>query len=498
MNIQTPDSLSRFYDWLLTGNRPLFLLVGIVTVIVSITLVDRLSQPETCQLFDGYRLSPVEKNEVLAALGETDLTRYEVDGSSILVPADQKGKFLAAIAKKDAMPLALTREKEYQPNPFLSRSQIRLQQLEKKKKQICQHIKRLPFVSDARFEFDRDETREFMHSEKQTAIVVITPLENRILDRQQLESVQRIVASSFAGIEQHEVAVVDTNAGITYDDIRNQEQALLLHRVNWQRQRREHYERVLINLFASDFPGIEVTVQVQSIPRKNNAPTDARQAQSVTKLAAAQNQPIPCQTVGLNTTQTVSVAHSSQPPVLDEVRTAVFHATLPHATRNITDPEPLTDLLEEKIRIKITVPNEIFCHNSHDESVPGAMKRFETIREQISSRINASIPESVLSESMPIEIVPRFAIQPDHVGTSDDLTVSRIKQFWPLGAFLFVGVLAVLLFQSSLRKHAKEPNGSTESASDDDLEAQLTALIDNDPAAAARVLKQWIQQEDLD
>ena len=193
-------------------------------------------------------------------------------------------------------------------------------------------IKRLPFVSDARFEFDREESRELFQPHQQTAVVMVTPHEGSLLNRQQLQSIQRTVASAIAGIKPHEVAVIDSNAGIAYDDIRELEQTQLIELVNWKMQRREHFERLLHTSLSPDFPGIEVAVQIQAVIREANQRLE--RPSSAFKLASTEEQEEPAiQTsgIGLNTTTTVSVDSIPVAPELVDDPDAVSytHLTLP-------------------------------------------------------------------------------------------------------------------------------------------------------------------------
>ena len=502
MNSEKPAFESGLTAWATNGNRPALLMIAVAVVaIIAILVSNNLPRQEMGCLFENYQPTFAEQNRILTALGSTELKDYRVEDGHIVVPLDQKGKFLAAISDKAAMPDVLVKEPEFQPNLFLPRSQLRLQQLAQKKKQVCEMIKRLPFVSDARFEFDREESRELFQPHQQTAVVMVTPHEGSLLNRQQLQSIQRTVASAIAGIKPHEVAVIDSNAGIAYDDIRELEQTQLIELVNWKMQRREHFERLLHTSLSPDFPGIEVAVQIQAVIREANQRRE--RPSSVFKLASTDQEEPAIQTsgIGLNTTTTVSVDSIPVAPELvddPDVVPASFEATLPHATTEVVSDRPERfEPYSEKLSVKIIVPNGLLNTKlANSDPTQTTAQRFQELSDQIAAQVRANLPEELLAGSMPIEIVPRCPLSRDNQGIVGSSKMTSIQNLWPLWTMLLLGVFAAIAIRNhnraeKLNSHSNEG----ENAEDSDLEKQLSDLIERDPAMAAKVLKNWIQQE---
>ena len=109
MNNEQSANETKLTDWIFTGNRPVLLMLSIVVAAaIWIIAVNNIPKQERCCLFDSYQPTFAEQNRILTALGATELTGYDVQLGSIQVPKEQKGKFLAAIAEKNAMPEALS------------------------------------------------------------------------------------------------------------------------------------------------------------------------------------------------------------------------------------------------------------------------------------------------------------------------------------------------------------------------------------------------------
>ena len=209
-----------------------------------------------------------------------------------------------------------------------------------------------------------------------------------------------------------------------------------------------------------------------------------------------QSRPTQTPSIGLNTTTTVTVEQPAATPAsTSTVRRASFEAVLPHATREIISPNNAFEPYEEKLSVKVTVPNTLLAASCKEAETLNAIEQFQQVSDRITAQIKSALPNNLLSKTLPVEVIPQHAIAAELPSNTLGVDFLAIQKFWPLWAILFTGIFTVIAFSSSNRSTQRNRESVREPDDERDIETQLSELIDSDPAAAAKVLKNWIQQE---
>ena len=102
------------------------------------------------------------------------------------------------------------------------------------------------------------------------------------------------------------------------------------------------------------------------------------------------------------------------------------------------------------------------------------------------------MPAKLLANSPPIAILPK---RPP--ATASDATTAYIGKwiqiYWPVLAVAMLGIFFILNNRSSQQTAVETSDDANLAEPDEQLQRELSDLIDNDPDAAAAVIKKWIR-----
>ncbi len=503
------------------------LLILMLTV-VAWQAMNRTPCKVMCELMDGYSIKTSEKHRILLAFSSAGLNDFEFEGDRILVPKIERAKYLNAVAQQNALP-AMLAEEDMKLNPFMPRSQQRLLENSRKKRQIREMAMQLPFVAEAWFEMDWAESNRVFQPDRNSAVIMIQPADNQSLNRQQVATIKGLISGAIADIKPADIVVTDVSVGIAYQDLDDAGQSQLIDLVNWRISRQRHY-RDRIESVLSDYEGIDINVQISagnplkplgnqvagkstpdSVPRRLPKPL-ARKPEHIEKPRVAANSmaSVPDATA-LDTvhvaTQASYVESFDDSPTPD-CRTQASSenvAQLPSFQRDIDGtslPAPVADQ-PEVVKVLVRVPAltiaKRVANMSTSANPVSQQKIVEQIKADIISRVQPLLPAASFAGNFPISVV--VATDGTSVPTRSALTADlsmALAKYWPLLAVSLIGVLT--MFWMRWREKTELPstdstNQTSANASDAEaLRTQLSNLIDQDPATAAKVIKNWIRR----
>jgi flagellar M-ring protein FliF len=185
----------------------------LVLVVVSLAYLFRyqMSGPGV-YLMNGEMFSLEESGPIEAAFGKEGLTGWEWEGNRIRFPRGQQARFMAALAKNDALPRRSGDyiEKALNGTNILMDSQHRKDRVKAgREKEFALRIRLMPNIQDAFVMYDTETKRGISPEIVATASVSVTPKGSQPLSAQEARSIRNLVASGIAGLKPENVRVVD-------------------------------------------------------------------------------------------------------------------------------------------------------------------------------------------------------------------------------------------------------------------------------------------------
>ncbi len=480
---QAPHS-SRF-QWLPNSllNPVAIFLVVLVVALIYVSQQD--SVPQYVELFDGYQPTKPEINRIMIAFSQSDLDGYQVVEDRIHVPTSEKAKYLSAVHDSHAVPSVLQNEKSIDANIFLSRSQQQALRQDHKKRQIRDMILLLPFVREAWLELDWSDSNYYQQN-KGSAIVMVRLSNGQAITRQQVNTIKGIVGGAFSDIPTSQIVVADANMGISYNDLDDSSQSELIEFVSWRMQRRIHYSERLAGLL-NEFPGLRIEVEVRKPKRLSNKPDTEKIAKKIpTKFAIHETR------MKLNTNGVARIPTERLPQV-------AYSNNDHNATSTASYRTPAADNANQSLEVVdvfLKVPAELANAtrntplNSQDKSE--RKNGFDTLKSQLTARVRSTFPE--LGDTDQLNVLISVIENPGTKRQEQSNAISSaIQMYWPIVAALAIGLIGIVVSRRPSPDMVVSPRSNEQHLDPQELETQLTTLIDKDPEAAAKVIKNWIR-----
>jgi hypothetical protein len=494
---QPSNQTATVLQWLQQGNRPLFLgtMLLLISAIAYYAIMQQ-AEPRMCSLFEDYQITRLERQQILIALGAANLEGYVTENDRILVPTNERARFLAKIKEHEALPRAFAQQEKFNPNLLLPNSQVRRIEQERRKQKVCQLILKLPFVEEAWFEMDCPAPSTMFEQVQQSAVVMVKPRRDAVLNHQQVETIQQLVSAAFASMDRQSIAVIDSNEGVAYRDLNDNKQSQRIEAVNWTRSRREHYLQKL-KILSNEYPGIELEVEVDRIEADEQRPlndriasqTDRQDSRLPTTAYTDSTDSAAATGIGLNQGAEIRLP-KTQNPATGQTRRVGYQQAVP-ANGNV----------RESVRIAVRVPQSTLSRieSPNPEGNGGATIKFDRLKQEIVAKIRQLVPVSSLADAQAISVLLMDADVGLRNQNRELAIVPMIHQYWPA---IFGVVLALFgVFWSRIQTRQQvalsaAPSGSPTTLATDPLQEQLSNLIDSDPDTAAQVLRNWIKQAD--
>ena len=235
-------------------------------------------------LFSGQLFLPRELARMESAFAAAQLNHYEIVEGRIRIPRDRRTEYVGAILREGALPSQLDVEPSSDSATssrfFETHQQQKERQRLARERELAVSVRLMKGIEDATVYIDEAVTGTGLRKqERVTAIVIVSPSDNRPLPPHLIRSIQRLIAGAKVDLNADEVTVADRSTGLVYGgdgaehpdwEVRAESAA---RRLDLERQWSERIGRVLRFI-----PGVEVTATVEipdpHVPGPADSPSD--------------------------------------------------------------------------------------------------------------------------------------------------------------------------------------------------------------------------------
>ena len=239
------------------------ILIGIVLLLTLGVMQKPFSEPTRVPLFDSRRLTSDQIGKMQVAFSLSELNEYEIQGTQIFIPRQHRNSYLKACFEHGAIPDDFQDDAESfgSLNLFPTREQLRLQQIAKKKRTIRDMVLQLRFIDRAMVDYDETSGATAFDAMQRTAIVTVSPTDNRSLALSEVKAIRDTVRGAVAGLATEEITIIDAPGGKSYTgeiaSIAQEEQLPAI-----QQNRAEIKYETKIRSALMTYPGIRVNAEV--------------------------------------------------------------------------------------------------------------------------------------------------------------------------------------------------------------------------------------------
>ncbi|MEM7456647.1 MAG: hypothetical protein AAF456_20045 [Planctomycetota bacterium] len=503
--------VDRFNGWVSGVSRSSRIAIVLVLMLVIVVVLNNNGlnrQPEMQELLPGHSLRRSEIQHICMALDSSGLGAYKVEDNVIHVPASQRSTYLKSITDSECLPSGLQPDRPANTtmNPFITRAQQQHLQLEEKKRVIRELILQLPFVEDAYFEMDTQESASAFEPAMKSALVSVEPVDQACLSGQQIQTLRNHISGALAGFSSEDIVITDLNAGQTYvpgQPITGDAIAAEEHSPTIAVSARSIELENRIRQSLSAFEDLEIIVEVgESQTRPSTVP-------ALTASSGVDS--------SRNSGRTPST-QGSMPRM--QIGTNGAASIAPEAE---VMPRRLDGEVDQMVLVSVAVPQStveshfnmgpvktLFGFPLEEESPQILETNFEALKQEIIANVRTLLPPTSFQQEdrYPIQVsLKRNKIR--RAAASQTVMVQEaLSDHWPTIAILLIGGLMltfVVRTGTNRRPHrpdqlAIEPPAAENDEDNaaarqlkDEARLQLTQLIQDNPDKAAEVIKSWIR-----
>ncbi len=527
----------------------------ITSGLLAITIIVSLIYLFTFQLHGGseyllgaHEFSHEELEEMLKTFAASGLDKAEIVGNRIQVPRSQRVEYLRALSENNfssqgfdsAMDAVLSETASI----FESRELRELKVKHATQKKMALVVKKMDAVADATVQYDEHRKGGYPPVIEKTAVVAVRPSGRRQVDRELATSIQRTICAAVAGMRPEDVTVTDlTNSrvvsggGMDGDESSLYSQVKRMHEEDWLRR---------IESALNMYPGICISVNVELDPEIQNDSTKVSydpqavtiDSQSESTLQEAKppvgGRPgaVPNEVRGNQPRELY--AGSSQEPTVEENK---------ESQRSVTGHEQVltrkAPLVPTQVYASVGVPESYFTKiwlemqkasgKAANEISAPTPDQIRPIQMEIKQNIEDVLATLLGVAQAGVDVYPQinvfsFSDLPAEAPVEPsiaDTSLVWLGQSWRTLALLAVGLFSMLLLRGMIRSTVdKVPAGAspvidlpeTQAVTEEDeekediismlpkrepsagltLRQELSAMVKEDPDAAANVLRTWI------
>jgi flagellar M-ring protein FliF len=211
--------LAELYRSMAPGSRLMAsLLAGVVLLGMGYLFVHQGSLPDV-DLMHGVPLSASQLPVMEAAFDKASLKGYAVRGTSIFVPRGQESAYMAALAAAKALPPNFgdaLREAVNSSTVFDLGPQRDQRMRIAKQEELAQGIRKMTGIENAYVLYDVDSKPGAFKEKVITATVMVKPASAGQLDASLVSAIREMVACSIAGLKPENIAVTDLSTRRTW------------------------------------------------------------------------------------------------------------------------------------------------------------------------------------------------------------------------------------------------------------------------------------------
>lgn len=503
-------------------------------------------------LMNGTQFSPAQLPAMEAAFAKANLNSYEFVGTKIRVPRSQQNAYMAALAEANALPEnygKILDDALANSNPWIDRQQREQLLKAARQKQLELVIRSMKGVQNAYVMYDIGAKHGFNKETPTTASVNVMPLAGQPLADAQVLAIRTLVARSIAGLLPENVAVTDLSNGRTLAGSGDGAASPLEDPYSSRKAMYETQWRDKIQHALSYVPGVTVSANVEldreKTRRKETVVNDPKTSApiSITERtrSSTSDSSTPAGRVGYAAQQpntSLSLAGGSGKNSREEEKeneTQTSNAI--SGTREMVEDVGLTP---KRVTISIGLPQSYFQKiwlqrnppadgqpvKPPDQAALDQIRQEETtkIKEHVAKLIPAA--EGVTDVSQMVQVTTFQDIKGADLpgpGTAD-YVIEWLSNNWSTLAMAAVALIALVMLRSMVKsapgvaapaRAASETSGSAAAAANEQKEEaagatasaqrlrrftgegptlrdEVSQLVQEDPDAAAEILKAWI------
>lgn len=435
----------------------------------------------TTYLFGGQEFSQSEIGVMETALSQAGLNQYEIMGNRLRVPLNLRDKYTKAIADGNAVPqdILRTADSSISSNPFLSSTAQRQMQKSHKIKKLEDMLRLNPKVSKATVEYDERLEGAPFRELRVTCAVVVNPVGNYQLTRDDVVGIQNVIRSSLAGIKDRDISIQDTNSGQSYTGdtvmFSAAESELIRAKKWWEDDYRKKISTQLA-AYQGAVVGVEVeldpTLGTNTYKRTLDTPVTLQQnnERETTRSQTGGNGGAPGTRTNLpanaaaNAQASLAESRQSSTDVTKEQSSAITGGEIQHRQE--------LGLTVKRAKVSVNIPQntveKLFAAANPappggDATIDATRLReyFETsLRKPISERVRALIQPAAVSGQDPFEDIvvqmdPSLALETLPATSMAEFSLAWLATNWQsLGLFGF-GLVSLVMLRSMVNSAAK-------------------------------------------
>ena len=239
------------------------LLLGVIVVSMGYLVQHHSASPDQF-IFNGDFLPGRDVDRAEAAIAQAGLSDYQRVGNRIKVPQGQKAEYLAAVADAGALPPDFNKvlDKAFELGPFTDRVTRQGKLKAAREQQLSMIVRSMDGIEEAQVIFDVRSSQGLGRVGQATASVNVRPSPGAPLEPRQAKMIKKAVASAIAGLSLDHVTVTNLSdyssfggSGISADSFDNE---YYQQRIAFERLMKSKIENLLRNV-----PGILVQVTAE-------------------------------------------------------------------------------------------------------------------------------------------------------------------------------------------------------------------------------------------
>ena len=493
------------------SSRIIASILGVLVIVGAVLLFRGNNAPNRELLFGGRSLSEQELDSIEMSFSRSGLNNWVREGRRISIPIETRSDYLSSLQDASSLPVSIrssVQDAIEKTTIFESSSQRLAREKHAKQQDLGNKLTAFPEIQWASVEYDVGERQGLGRDRKQSASVVVRPEGVEALSNARIERIQDFIRGSYAGMSREDVVVIDTNA----NDIQCQDP--LMRRKLEQQARLEKEIRDILSAYGPiqvaayvdiekpPAPPVELTTKAAAPPtQQSDHGIIGRVINSVTQVRS-------------NRAARIEPPQTPQPIATDRSDSAFNHHVA--SVRNV--------------RVSIGLPEsyyhrvwELAYQRQHVNKIPKQIPgidpdQLQSLKDQTKANITAAVTPIVFASNQQkaaaIEVWT-FPDLPSSVDVAPDfasMSFSWLGNHWQKASLVFMGLICLWLAASSLRGGSKnerlaasdkvpvEPSSPAPtilpqtSWETDSSQADLLALIDQNPDAAADVIRDWIAE----
>ena len=493
--------------------------------------------------FTGSELTSIE-----AAFAKAGLGGSAVVGDRIRIPRGKKAEYLAALADNSALPADFYRyldEATAADSPFASAKSLEIKRWNAKQKELALIISRMRGIETATVQYDEEIKQGLLRQKHKTAMVALQTA-GGALEEDQLKSIRNVVASAYAGLQRQDITITDMTSGLSYGGaigpggVPEDESPYAAYKGKFEREFQRKIQSQL-----SMIPGVIVGVNVELTTELEHSthtvkldPKPVTVAARETSKESSSQAPQPAGRPGAvsngvgNQPQTLATANSGSTSTTE---TQSDIQNVPGTEHTVRKEAPL---VPKSVTASIEVPTSYFQQvwRSRNPVPAGEAPKppdpadvskieIETVN-RIKETVRNLLPPVIQGTNpYPHVVVSTYTDLPGAPVAAPTLAASSgtwLAENWQMLAAVGVGLASLLMLRSMVRSPARgvrpaaaaaeahgprlaedtaaEPADAEPSkvlkrrfqSSGPDLRAELREIVQENPDAAANILRAWI------